>query len=96
LVYFKVIWYIFPILVCCTKKNLATLHSTKNWSPRKSSQGGVSKWNNWVGNHRSEVNRECICTYVVIFDWIQGDRTSLWNNRPKCSPAHFLSPSMHM
>jgi hypothetical protein len=25
LVQFVVIWYIFPILVCCTKKNLATL-----------------------------------------------------------------------
>jgi hypothetical protein len=25
LVYFLVIWYIFPVLVCCTKKNLATL-----------------------------------------------------------------------
>jgi hypothetical protein len=24
-VYFMVIWYIFPVLVCCTKKNLATL-----------------------------------------------------------------------
>jgi hypothetical protein len=25
LVYFMVLWYIFPVLVCCTKKNLATL-----------------------------------------------------------------------
>jgi hypothetical protein len=25
-VYFCVIWCIFPNLVCCTKKNLATLH----------------------------------------------------------------------
>jgi hypothetical protein len=25
LVYFMVIWYIFPVLVCCAKKNLATL-----------------------------------------------------------------------
>jgi hypothetical protein len=25
LVYFMVIWYIFPVLVCCTTKNLATL-----------------------------------------------------------------------
>jgi hypothetical protein len=25
LVYFMVIWYIFPVLVWCTKKNLATL-----------------------------------------------------------------------
>jgi hypothetical protein len=25
LVYFLVVWYIFPVLVCCTKKNLATL-----------------------------------------------------------------------
>jgi hypothetical protein len=25
LAYLMVIWYIFPILVCCTKKNLATL-----------------------------------------------------------------------
>jgi hypothetical protein len=22
---FMVIWYVFPVLVCCTKKNLATL-----------------------------------------------------------------------
>jgi hypothetical protein len=27
LVYFMVIWYIFPILVCCAEKNLATLRS---------------------------------------------------------------------
>jgi hypothetical protein len=27
LVYLMVIWYIFPILVCCTKKHLATLVS---------------------------------------------------------------------
>jgi hypothetical protein len=25
LVYFMVIWYIFPVLVCCVKKYLATL-----------------------------------------------------------------------
>jgi hypothetical protein len=25
LVYFMAIWYIFPLLVCCVKKNLATL-----------------------------------------------------------------------
>jgi hypothetical protein len=25
LVYFVIIWYIFPVLVYCTKKNLATL-----------------------------------------------------------------------
>jgi hypothetical protein len=25
LVYFMVIWYIFPVLVCCTKTNMATL-----------------------------------------------------------------------
>jgi hypothetical protein len=27
LVYFMVVWYIFTVLVCCTKKNLATLHT---------------------------------------------------------------------
>jgi hypothetical protein len=27
LVYFIVIWYIFPVLVCCTKKTLATLQA---------------------------------------------------------------------
>jgi hypothetical protein len=27
LVYFMVIWYIFTVLVCCNKKNLATLLS---------------------------------------------------------------------
>jgi hypothetical protein len=30
LVYFVVIWYISPILVSCTKKNLATLTVTAN------------------------------------------------------------------
>jgi hypothetical protein len=29
LVYFVVIWYIFPVLVCCTKKNLETLTRTR-------------------------------------------------------------------
>jgi hypothetical protein len=29
LVYFKVIWCIFPVLVCCTNKNLATLLTTQ-------------------------------------------------------------------
>jgi hypothetical protein len=28
LVYFIAIWYIFPILVCCAKKNLATLNAS--------------------------------------------------------------------
>jgi hypothetical protein len=28
LVKFMAIWYIFPVLVCCTKKNLATLLSS--------------------------------------------------------------------
>jgi hypothetical protein len=28
LVYLMAIWYIFPVLVCCTKKNLATLFFT--------------------------------------------------------------------
>jgi hypothetical protein len=28
LVYFVIIWYIFPVLVCRTKKNLATLDNT--------------------------------------------------------------------
>jgi hypothetical protein len=27
-VFFMVIWYIFPVLVCCTKKNPATLVAT--------------------------------------------------------------------
>jgi hypothetical protein len=26
IIYFVAIWYIFPVLVCCTKKNLATLY----------------------------------------------------------------------
>jgi hypothetical protein len=29
LVYFLVIWYIFDVLVCCSKKNLATLVGIK-------------------------------------------------------------------
>jgi hypothetical protein len=29
LVYFMVIWYIFTVLVCCTKKNLAALAPCK-------------------------------------------------------------------
>jgi hypothetical protein len=29
-VYFKVIWYIFPVLVCCPKKNLETLNPGKH------------------------------------------------------------------
>jgi hypothetical protein len=27
------IWYIFAILVCCTKKNLATMDTDRNFSP---------------------------------------------------------------
>jgi hypothetical protein len=27
--------------------------------------------------------------------WAQGDRMSLWKNRPKCGPIHFLSKLMH-
>jgi hypothetical protein len=27
---YKGIWYIFPVLVCCTKKNLATLDPEKS------------------------------------------------------------------
>jgi hypothetical protein len=32
------IWYIFPVLVCCTKKNLATLIASQNLLPSSSSQ----------------------------------------------------------
>jgi hypothetical protein len=31
LVHFVVIWYIFPVLVCCTEINLATLSHTNLW-----------------------------------------------------------------
>jgi hypothetical protein len=31
LVYFVVSWYIFPVLVCCTKKNLATLQWSQSY-----------------------------------------------------------------
>jgi hypothetical protein len=27
--------------------------------------------------------------------WLQGDQMSLWKNRPKSSPTHFLSLLMH-
>jgi hypothetical protein len=30
MVHFVVIWYIYPVLVCCTEKNLATLHATRS------------------------------------------------------------------
>jgi hypothetical protein len=29
LIYYIVIWYIFPVLVCCTKRNLATLNGSE-------------------------------------------------------------------
>jgi hypothetical protein len=32
LVHFVFVWYIFPVLVSCTSKNLATLGRTENWS----------------------------------------------------------------
>jgi hypothetical protein len=32
LLYFLTIWYIFPILVCCTENNLATLVRSKKTS----------------------------------------------------------------
>jgi hypothetical protein len=31
-VYFAVTWYNFPVLVCCTMKNLATLLETARWA----------------------------------------------------------------
>jgi hypothetical protein len=35
LIYFMAIWYIFPVLVCCIKKNLATLRAVlKNFLPQ--------------------------------------------------------------
>jgi hypothetical protein len=38
LVYCMVIWYIFPVLVCCTEKNLATLDSTRWTNVKKISE----------------------------------------------------------
>jgi uncharacterized membrane protein len=35
LVYFTAIWYIIPILVCCKKKNLATLKQKFKFSSRE-------------------------------------------------------------
>jgi hypothetical protein len=32
LIYFVALWYIFPVLVCCTKKNLATLQTTRTFA----------------------------------------------------------------
>jgi hypothetical protein len=39
LVYFGFIWYIFPVLVLCTKKNLATLMSSQKWTISLVKQG---------------------------------------------------------
>jgi hypothetical protein len=39
LVYFMVIWYIFPVLVCWTKKNLATLEQSLNKRTKKTFVG---------------------------------------------------------
>jgi hypothetical protein len=36
LVHFAVIWYIFPVLVCCAKKNLATPDTSRTEKTRES------------------------------------------------------------
>jgi hypothetical protein len=41
LVHFVGIWYIFPILVCCTKKNLATLLVTLARMQNSRSESGL-------------------------------------------------------
>jgi hypothetical protein len=44
LVYFVVIWYIFPVLVCCTKKNLASpVHPKKIGGKRRFKRDGWEK-----------------------------------------------------
>jgi hypothetical protein len=42
LVYFVMIWYIFPVLVCCSKKNLASLVSSTHREAASSSLEMVS------------------------------------------------------
>jgi hypothetical protein len=52
LVFFTVIWYIFPVLVCCTKKNLATLAAQAKMNEPTGSEatsGGVLRTN--IYNH---------------------------------------------
>jgi hypothetical protein len=71
LVYFVVIWYIFPMLVCCTKKNLATLSSneyvqhTKSLGMHKSYfpffRNLLHKVN---ASHNRTSNNKCLATYL--------------------------------
>jgi hypothetical protein len=43
LVHFVVIWYIFPVLVCCTEKNLATLFESREKEESIEEKGGWRK-----------------------------------------------------
>jgi hypothetical protein len=51
LIYFMVNWYNFPVLVCCTKKNLAALFRCQNVS--SITRGGLG-----VGQHAKLTNDE--------------------------------------
>jgi hypothetical protein len=46
LVYFRVIWYIIPVLVCCTKINLATLDTVSRVTPPTVSERAAALTNN--------------------------------------------------
>jgi hypothetical protein len=53
LVYFEFIWYIFPVLVSCTKENLATLVSSTD-GKLSCSRGG-----------EASLKTRSVCTYIL-------------------------------
>jgi hypothetical protein len=52
---FVVTWYIFPILVCCTRKTLATLVDFARWMPYSFTTFGFAT--------TSVCMHACLCTY---------------------------------
>jgi hypothetical protein len=51
LTYFVAIWYIFPVLVRCEKKNLATLYDSRRKNPRSLLPFETADLNTWPSSH---------------------------------------------
>jgi hypothetical protein len=80
-----VIWYILPALVCCTKKNLATLRPGVILSRRSNARVSKKKF-----QEVAEI-LSFLSTVITQNIFPQGDQMSLLENRPKCGLTHFWS-----
>jgi hypothetical protein len=78
LAYLSVIWYFFPVLVCCANKNLATLDHRWEWEKK------LAEARNWVKRDEQEQMKrlETPRKPKFVASGITQDRLSLPNWAP--------------